>query len=92
MSEFRDRLDQARRGVSEDCLGRTFHDQCDYLRKRYFLAGASAVLEIIAEEHERYLSTNEPRSTIGPMFDAGLNTAAGEMLKSCRERLEELSR
>lgn len=55
-------------------------------------AGARAVLQLLIEEHERYLSTNEPRSGIGPMFDAGLNTAAGEMLKSCRERLEELSR
>lgn len=82
MSEFRERLDAARKALREKWRHYEVID---------FEAGARAVLQLLIEEHERYLSTNEPRSTIGPMFDAGLNTAAGEMLKSCRERLEELS-
>jgi len=52
--------------------------------------GCIDTLKVLINEHKRYLDKKEPRSEIGPLFDAGLNTAAEAIMESCMERIKEL--
>lgn len=75
MSDFFKRL--------EDLVPEHAHDPI-------FKSGARAVLDVLIDEHQRYLANDEKRSDIGPLFDAGLNTAAQAIVQSCKNRKEEL--